>query len=109
MNPHQKNARTKSFVPNSKALVKKLIHSSGQNVPYHKENMPKEGNGASGPKDQKPNFDVLCKVVLILPAKYDVISEVEDTKEHFDAETMANHKLVVYYVMNNGCAEEQQA
>lgn len=59
--------------------------------------------------DSEPNFDVLCKVVLILPAKYDVISEVEDTKEHFDAETMANHKLVVYYVMNNGCAEEQQA
>ena len=32
----------------------------------------------------EPDFDVLCNVVSILPAQYDVISEVEENEEEFD-------------------------
>lgn len=56
----------------------------------------------------KPDFNVLCNVVSILPAQYDVISEVEENEEEFDTENMANHKSVFYYVMNNGWVEEQE-
>lgn len=59
--------------------------------------------------DSEPEFDVLCNVVSILPAQYDVISKVEENEEEFDTKNMANHKPVCYYVMNNGCVEEQQA
>jgi len=34
--------------------------------------------------DLEPDFDVLCNVVSILPAQYDVISEVEENEEEFD-------------------------
>jgi hypothetical protein len=59
--------------------------------------------------DSEQEFDVLCNVVSILPAQYDVISKVEENEEEFDTKNMANHKPVCYYVMNNGCVEEQQA
>jgi len=39
----------------------------------------------------EPDFDVLCNVVSILPAQYDVISEVEENEEEFDTENMANY------------------
>jgi len=58
--------------------------------------------------DWETDFDVR-NVVSILPAKYDVVSEIEDTEEDFDSKDMANYKPIWYYVMNNGCVEEQHA
>ncbi|MCH87192.1 hypothetical protein A2U01_0008058 [Trifolium medium] len=55
------------------------------------------------------DFDVIVKVVSILPVEYDVWSEVNDEEDDFEEPEMANHKPVCYYVMNNGCVEEQQA
>ncbi|MCI42405.1 hypothetical protein A2U01_0063642, partial [Trifolium medium] len=55
------------------------------------------------------DFDVICNVVSILPVEYDVLSEVTDGEDDFDEPEMAYYKPVCYYVMNNGCVEEQQA
>lgn len=51
-------------------------------------------------------FDVFCNVVSMFPVEYDVVNEVTDAEEEFSTEEMADHKLVYYYVMNNGCVEE---
>ncbi|KAK2422316.1 hypothetical protein QL285_032860 [Trifolium repens] len=58
--------------------------------------------------DSEPNFDVIC-VVSILPSEYDVQSEVTELEVDFDQLEMADPKPICYYVMNNGCTEEQQA
>ncbi|WJX68287.1 hypothetical protein P8452_52674 [Trifolium repens] len=58
--------------------------------------------------DSGPNFDVIC-VVSILPSEYDVQSEVTELETDFEQLDMADPKPICYYVMNNGCIEEQQA
>eukprot|EP00256_Glycine_max_P066604 XP_025981199.1 uncharacterized protein LOC100802634 [Glycine max] len=58
--------------------------------------------------DSEPDFDVIC-VVSILPFEYDVQSEVTEIESEFDHFDMADPKPVCYYVMNNGCVEEQLA
>eukprot|EP00256_Glycine_max_P062132 XP_014631525.1 uncharacterized protein LOC106798860 [Glycine max] len=58
--------------------------------------------------DSEPDFDVVC-VVSILPSEYDVQSEVTEIECEFDHFDMADPKPVCYYVMNNGCVEEQLA
>lgn len=55
------------------------------------------------------NFEVLCSVVSVLPVEYDVVTEVTYTEEEYSAKDMAGHKPVCYYVMNDGCVEEQNA
>ncbi|WJX84315.1 hypothetical protein P8452_66904 [Trifolium repens] len=59
--------------------------------------------------DDEPDFDVLVNVISILPAEYDVESEVNEVEDDLVAAEMANHKPVCYYVMGNGCVEEQNA
>jgi hypothetical protein len=44
----------------------------------------------------------------MLPTKYDVPSEVNEIESDF-TEEMANHRPLCYYVMNNGCVENQHA
>ena len=58
--------------------------------------------------DSEPDFDVIC-VVSILPSEYDVQSEVTELETDFNQLEMADPKPICYYVMNNGCIEEQQA
>jgi len=55
----------------------------------------------------EPSFDVIC-VVLVLPIEYDVPSEVSDVDSD-STEEMAIHRPLCYYVMNNGCVEDQHA
>ncbi|XP_045802327.1 uncharacterized protein LOC123895902 [Trifolium pratense] len=59
--------------------------------------------------DSDPEFDVLVNVVSILPAEYDVWSEVTEGEDEFDESELALHKPMCYYVMNNGCLGEQMA
>jgi len=47
--------------------------------------------------------------VSILPAEYDVISEVDDSKEDFDPKDMEKYQPMCYYVTNDGCENEQKA
>ncbi|WJX18504.1 hypothetical protein P8452_08296 [Trifolium repens] len=43
--------------------------------------------------DDEPDFDVLVNVISILPAEYDVESEVNEIEDDLVAVEMANHKL----------------
>lgn len=54
----------------------------------------------------KGKFDVFCNVVSMFLVEYDMVNEVTDAEEEFSIEEMADHKLVYYYAMNNGCVEE---
>ncbi|MCH99210.1 hypothetical protein A2U01_0020221, partial [Trifolium medium] len=58
--------------------------------------------------DEDLDFDVLVNVVSILPREYDMwsMSEEEDLEESLP---VSDVKLVCYYVMDNGCVEQQQA
>jgi hypothetical protein len=58
--------------------------------------------------DSEASFNVICNVVSVLPRDYDRIMEVEDEEDEMEEETMV-HRPVCYYVMNNGCVEEQNA
>jgi hypothetical protein len=59
--------------------------------------------------DSEGDFNVIVSVVSILPMEYDVWSEVVENEEDFDNGDMALHRPVSYYVMNNGCLEDQMA
>ncbi|MCI48963.1 hypothetical protein A2U01_0070206, partial [Trifolium medium] len=59
--------------------------------------------------DEEPNFDVLVNVISILPLEHDVQTEVNEVEDDFEVSKMENHKPVCYYVMGNGCVEEQNA
>ncbi|CAJ2661625.1 unnamed protein product [Trifolium pratense] len=48
--------------------------------------------------DSDPEFDVLVNVVSILPAEYDVWSEVTEGEDEFDESELALHKPMCYYM-----------
>lgn len=48
----------------------------------------------------------IYNIVLVLPIEYDCVTKVEDTME-YDNDEVDKHKHVCYFVMNNGCIEEQ--
>ena len=54
------------------------------------------------------SLDIRVNMVSVLPREFDQITEVEDSDDITKME-MAAHKPVCYYVMNNGCVEEQNA
>ena len=59
--------------------------------------------------DSEPNFDVICNVGSILPAEYDVVSEIEESEDDFNLEDIEKYKFMCYYVTNYGCGDEQKA
>ena len=74
-----------------------------------KKDLPREDEEmTSNFSDSEPNLDIVCNVVSILPVEYDFTSEVNEVETDF-TEEMANHKPLCYYVMNNGCVENQHA
>lgn len=56
----------------------------------------------------EPSLDIRVNMVSVLPREFDQITEVEDTHNIIEMEMAAN-KPACYYVMNNGCIEEQNA
>lgn len=54
------------------------------------------------------SLDILVSVGSVMPKEFNRITEVEDTDNITEREMVA-HKLVCYYVMNNGCIEEKNA
>lgn len=52
------------------------------------------------------SLNINCNMVSVLSIKYDQVTKVEETKE-IDKAEMAKHRSVYYYVMNNGCVQEQ--
>ena len=74
-----------------------------------KRDLPKEGEETtSNFSDSEPSFDIISNVVSIVPVEYDITSEISEVEDDF-IEEMANHKPLCYYVMNNGCVENQHA
>lgn len=55
------------------------------------------------------DFVVNCGIISILPAEYDMVSEVSETEEDFMPDEIFGGKPLCYYVMNNGVVEEQKA
>jgi hypothetical protein len=56
----------------------------------------------------EPDFDVLVNVVSILPREYDVRSTSEPDEDFVEPE-LDDYTPVCFYVMNNGCIEQQKA
>jgi len=79
-------------------LLSTVVHQSPKEDKEMTSNFSDSGN----------RIDIICNVVSILPVDYDVISEVNDVEVDF-IEEMANHKPLCYYVMNDGCVENQHA
>ncbi|XP_045807593.1 uncharacterized protein LOC123901479 [Trifolium pratense] len=59
--------------------------------------------------DDEPDFDVLVNVISILPVEYNVQTEVNEVEEEQNTIEMASNKPVCYYIMGNGCVEDQNA
>jgi hypothetical protein len=74
-----------------------------------KEDLPKEDEEmTSNFSESDPSLDIVCNVVSVLQVEYYVPSEVNEVESDF-TEEMAIHKPLCYYVMNNGCVEDQHA
>jgi len=48
-------------------------------------------------------------VVSILPAEYDVVSEIEESKDDFNPQNMEKYKSMCCYITNYGCGDGQKA
>jgi hypothetical protein len=59
--------------------------------------------------DLEPDFDVICNLVSILPTKYDMVSEVDDSEEEFDPKDMEEYKPMCYFVTNDGSENNRKA
>lgn len=59
--------------------------------------------------ESEDDFEIMCNIVLVLLVEYDMVIEVIDVEEEYSAKTLFEHKPVCYYVMNNGCVEEQNS
>ena len=74
-----------------------------------KKDLPREDEEVtSNFTESEPSIDIMCNVISVLPVEYDVPSEVDEVESDF-TEEMAQHKPLCYYVMNNGCIENQYA
>jgi len=77
-------------------------------LPTLEKSCPEEDDEmTSNFSESEPSFDVIC-VVSVFPIEYDIPSELSDVESDF-TEEMAIHRPLCYYVMNNGCVEDQHA
>ncbi|MCI04018.1 hypothetical protein A2U01_0025060, partial [Trifolium medium] len=106
--PNSGDNKNKQVVEIAKRPIKERI--SAPNVAATKEKCVEAGHmEADDFLDSEPDLDILVNVVSILPAEYDVWSEVTDGEDEFDNNELALHRPMCYYVLNNGCLEEQMA
>jgi hypothetical protein len=63
-------------------IVKRPIKER-MSLPPIEENPVGDDEMDSGCMDSKPDFDVVCNVLSILPAEYDVVTEVEESEDDF--------------------------
>lgn len=52
-------------------------------------------------------LDIICNMIFVLPIEFDQINEVIKEEDDYFAAKMENHMPLCYYVMNNGCIEEE--
>jgi len=77
-------------------------------LPPVEENPVGDDEMGSDFMDSEPDFDVICNVVSILPAEYDVLSEVEESEDDFNLKDMEKYKSMRCYVTNYCCGDEQK-
>lgn len=58
--------------------------------------------------ESEPSLDITCNVVSVLPREYDQVTKVKEPEDSTTIE-MVRHMPVCYYIMNNGCVEEQNS
>jgi len=68
-------------------------------LPTLKKDLPKE-------YEEMTSYFSVCNVVSVVSVEYDVSSEVNEVECDF-VDEMAIHMPLCYYVMNNGCVEDQ--
>jgi hypothetical protein len=76
--------------------------------PLVKENVVGDNEMDSEFMDSEPDFDVVCNVVSILPAKYDVVSEIEESEEDYNPKDMEKYKSMCCCVTDNGYGNQQK-
>lgn len=54
------------------------------------------------------DFITNCGIVSVLPAEYDMVSEVSKADEDFVPDEIVEDKPLCYYVMNSGVVEEKK-
>src|ERR1044072_4706337 len=52
--------------------------------------------------ESEDDLHIICNVVSILPAEYDMISEVMEDEDDPTSKEAEGHKPLCYYVMNKG-------
>ncbi|MCH81201.1 hypothetical protein A2U01_0001985 [Trifolium medium] len=92
--------------------LKERLAPIAENVEAEKEEADMEGElegdfMEDDPLKDEPDFDVLVNVISVLPADYDVQTEVNEGEEEQNSIEMANNKPVCYYIIGNGCVEDQ--
>lgn len=64
---------------------------------------------AENSSESEDDFEILYNVVSVLLIEQDMVTKITDAEEEYFPEDMVDHKPVCYYVMNDGCVEEQNA
>lgn len=54
-------------------------------------------------------LDMICNMVSVIHIEFNQITEVTEADDDYVSEELANHKPLYYYVMNNGCVEEENS
>jgi len=78
-------------------------------LPLVKEDPNEDDDLGSEFIDLEPDFDVICNMVSILPAEYDMVSEVDDSEEEFDPNDMEEYRPMCYFVTNDGSKSNWKA
>jgi len=106
----QRSKKSIAARANDKAVdpEEKLVESVRKPVKGRLSLLRVEGNFIGDDKidsdfmDSEPDFDVVCNMVYILPAEYDVVSEVEESEEDYNPKDMEKYKSICCYVTNYG-------
>jgi len=78
-------------------------------LPLVKEDPNEDDELGSKFMDSEPYFNVICNVVSILHAQYDMVSEVDDSEEEFDPKDMEEYKPMFYFITNDGSENNRKA
>lgn len=89
-------------------LVERKLYSPQKKVSTEKSNHEDDMMADDFDSDSDTSLNIACNVVPILPREYDRVIEVEEPEDLTEME-MARHTPVCYYIMNNGCVEEQNS
>lgn len=62
----------------------KWLKDQRLSLPPVKENPTEDDEMDANFMDSEPDFDIICNVVSLFPSEYDVVYEVEESKDDFD-------------------------